>query len=164
MKKKQKRNIIFAIVAIAAVSSVIGYNYYIDTIKIKGNIFGNELQNIQEELKQIGEDFETHKIMYENGDISKQEFIEFIKNNIQEMESVLEKYETLDIPPPFISSVQFFKMSTQSQIDSTKEYLAWVQTSEESYKIRSEELFQQAFDFEMTALAHFNAAKMGKNP
>ena len=164
MRKKQKRNVALAVIAGVIIAAVIGYNYYIDQIKVKGLVFGNELKQIQDDLKALSEDFDNHKVMWEEGEISKDEFVDFLKNNQRQMEQLIERYNELDIPKPFISSVEFFRMSTESQIESIKEYLLWVETGDSSHKVRSEELFQEAFDFEMTALYDFNAAKSGNKP
>ncbi|MEK6866240.1 MAG: hypothetical protein AABX46_02220, partial [Thermoproteota archaeon] len=64
-------------------------------------------------------------------------------------------------PKQFAPSVELFKLSTQTQLDSDKEFIEWIKTGNDSHKIRSDSLIQESFEYEMTALGEFNAAKIG---
>jgi hypothetical protein len=164
LKKTKKHIIILGAIAVILISSVVGYNYYIDQIKTKGFIFGNELKQIQDDLKDMHEEFETQKVLWEDdSDISKQDLTKYTKQHISKLEDLILRYDKLDVPAPFISSVEFFRLSTESQIESTKEFLLWLETDDTSHKIRSDELFQESFDFELIALSHFKDATSGRN-
>lgn len=161
MKKSKKQNIIIASVAIIIIGAIAGYNYSVDQTKQKGLRFGNELQQIQEEVKQLQTEFNSKVIQWKEGDLSQQELSEYSKTHVEKLQNVILKYDGLIPPKQFAPSVELFKLSTQTQLDSDKEFIEWIKTNDTSHKIRSDSLIQESFEYEMTALGEFNAAKAG---
>ena len=49
-------------------------------------------------------------------------------------------------------------------LSKTRAFLQWIKNKDKGAKIRSDSLFQDAFEFELAALAKFNAAKAGVEP
>jgi len=84
--------------------------------------------------------------------------------HISKIEELILRYDDLEPPYAFTSSVDFFKLSTQSQLEADKETIQWIKNNDELAKIRSDSLLQDAFEFELAALAKFNAAKAGIEP
>ena len=161
MKKSKKQNIIIVTIAIIIIGTIAGYNYSVDQIKQKGLKFGNELQQIQEDVKQLQIEFSSKITQWEEEDLSQQELSEYSKNHIEKLQKVILKYDDLIPPKQFAPSVELFKLSTQAQLDSDKEFIEWIKTSDDSHKIRSDSLLQESFEYEMMALGEFNAAKSG---
>ena len=161
MKKSKKQNIIIASVAIIIIGAIAGYNYSVDQTKQKGLQFGNELQQIQEEIKQLQTEFNSKVIQWKEGDLSQEELSEYSKTHIEKLQNAILKYDELIPPKQFTPSVELFKLSTQTQLDSDKEFIEWIKTNDESHKIRSDSLIQESFEYEMAALGEFNAAKAG---
>ena len=73
------------------------------------------------------------------------------------------KYADLQIPDTFSGAVKLLKLSTESQLESDIHLINWIEFGDESEKIRSDELLQQSFEYELAALTSFNEAKKG-NP
>jgi len=161
LKKSKKQNIIIASIAIIIIGAIVGYNYSVEQTKQKGLKFGNELQQIQEEVKQLQTEFNSKIIQWKEGDLSQQELAEYSKTHIEKLQNVILKYDDLMPPKQFAPSVELFKLSTQTQLDSDKEFIEWIKTKDDSHKIRSDSLLQESFEYEMTALGEFNAAKVG---
>ena len=161
MKKVKKQNIIIASIAIIILVAIIGYNYSYDQTKQKGLKFGNELSQIQDEVKQLQVEFDSKITQWKEGDLNDQELAKFSKEHIEKMQDVILRYDDLEPPKQFAPSVELFKLSTQTQLDSDKEFIEWINTKDESHTIRSDSLLQESFEYEMTALAEFNAAKAG---
>jgi len=161
LKKSKKQNIIIVAIAIIIIGTIAGYNYSVDQTKQKGLKFGNELQQIQEDVKQLQTEFNSKITQWEEEDLSQQELSEYSKNHIEKLQNVILKYDDLITPKQFASSVELFKLSTQAQLDSDKEFIEWIKTSDDSHKIRSDSLIQESFEYEMMALGEFNAAKSG---
>ena len=164
MKKSKKQNIIIvsiAIIIIITIGSIASYRYSVDQTKQKGLQFGNELQQIQEEVKQLQTEFNSKVIQWKEGDLSQQELSEYSKTHVEKLQNVILKYDGLIPPKQFAPSVELFKLSTQTQLDSDKEFIEWIKTNDTSHKIRSDSLIQESFEYEMTALGEFNAAKAG---
>ena len=161
MKKSKKQNIIIASIAIIIIGAIAGYNYSVDQTKQKGLRFGNELQQIQEEIKQLQTEFNSKVIQWKEGDLSQEELSEYSKNHVEKLQNEILKYDELIPPKQFAPSVELFKLSTQTQLDSDKEFIEWIKTDDDSHKIRSDSLIQESFEYEMAALGEFNAAKAG---
>ena len=150
-----------AVIAIIIVSTVVGYNYSLDQTKQKGLKFGNDLQKIQEDVKQIQDEFNSKIIQWQEGDLTKEEVFNYSELHFKRLESTILKYDELVIPDIFSASVELFRLSTQSQLESDKEFVEWIKNGQESSRIRSDSLLQESFDYEMMALGQFNVAKIG---
>ena len=161
MKKAKKQNIIIASVAIIIIGAIVAYNYSYDQTRQKGLKFGNELQQIQEDVKQFQIQFDSKITQWKEGDLSLQELLDYSETHVDEMQEAISKYDDLTPPAQFAPSVELFKLSTQAQIDSDKEFIEWIKTKDESHSIRSDSLLQESFEYEMLALGEFNAAKAG---
>ncbi len=161
MKKSKKQNIIIASIAIIIIGAIAGYNYSYDQTRQKGLKFGNELLQIQEDVKQFQIEFHSKITQFEEGDLTQQELLEYSKTHIEKMQSAILKYDDLIPPKQFAPSVELFKLSTQAQLDSDEELIEWIKTGDGSHNIRSDSLLQESFEYEMMALGEFNAAKTG---
>lgn len=151
-------------VVVVLVGGIIGFNYYIDQVKIKGGIFSNQIEQIQEDLTNLQIDFETNVNIYEENDITKEEFLEFSEKHFTKMEELIQRYDELNPPDPFAASVDLFKLSAESQLQRDKQIALWIETGDESYSIRADELHQESFQYELAALADFKEAQLGSNP
>ncbi|HET6518124.1 MAG TPA: hypothetical protein VFG25_07910 [Nitrosopumilaceae archaeon] len=161
MKKKKIQKIAIASIIAAIVGGVVVYNYNIDQIKAKGFNFGNELQQIQDDVAKLQNDFSSKIVQFEEGDLTKEEFLEYSKNHILEMEKIIPRYDRLSPPEPYVSSVKLFKLSTESQIESDREYIKWIETGNGAHMIRSDSLIQEALQYELAALADYKEAQLG---
>jgi hypothetical protein len=146
-------------IGVIVVSLAIFYTYSADQAKIRGFNFGNSLQAIQDELKQVQTEFYSKKTMLDENSISKEEFLAFSETHIQRMKEVLAKYDTLLPPESFANSVNLFRASTQKQIESDELLVGWIRTNDTSSKVRSDLLLQESFEDELAGLASFTKAK-----
>ena len=73
MKKKQKQRIILGIISVVLIVATISYFYSSDQVKIQGFTFGNNLKNIQDELKTLQVEFNSKSTSLEEEDITKEE-------------------------------------------------------------------------------------------
>jgi len=161
LKKSKKQNIIIASVAIIIIAGIAAYNYSADQTKQKGFKFGNDLQQIQEDVKQFQIEFDSKVTQWKEGDMTKEDLLKYAETHIENLENEILKYDKLSPPKQFAPSVELFKLSTQTQLDSDKEFIEWIKTDDESHTIRSDALLQESFEYEMNALGEFNAAKAG---
>jgi hypothetical protein len=164
LSRKKRNNLILVIIVGIIISLVIGYSYSAEQTRIKGFNFGNNLQIIQEELKKIEVGFQSEIIIYQEGETSLEEFSVYSDKHISKIEELILRYDNLEPPNAFASSVELFKLSSQSQLEADKEIISWIKNNDGGAKIRSDELLQEAFEFELAALAKFNAAKAGIEP
>ena len=168
MKKKtansKKGTHIAIVVGAIIIVLVVAFNYYLDHAKISGERFGNNLQQIQEDLKNQVLDYESKIRMWQEGDLTKQEILQISENHLKELEDILSRYDVLLPPQAFAPSLKLFKLSTQSQLESDRLLKEWIETGDNSTKIRSNEILQQSFEYETSALESYNMAKKGISP
>ncbi len=157
----KKQNIIMAGIALAITASIAGYGYSIDQTRQAGFVFGNEISAIQEELTGLQGEFGSHITQWEEGDLTRAELEKFAKSHAQNMEELIARYDALDPPAAFGPSVDVFKLSAESQLESDNEYILWIETGDDAHKIRSDALIQESFEYETAALGKFKRAQLG---
>ncbi|WP_428323859.1 hypothetical protein [Nitrosopumilus sp.] len=161
MKKKKIQNITIGIIAISIIGAIIAYNYSVDQTKQKGLQFGTELEQIQQEVKDLQTKFYSEKTKWEEGDITKEELLEFYDEHLNEFNEIISKYDNLNSPELFESSVELLKISSETQLSSDSEYIKWIETGDESAKVRSDTQFQESVEYELQGLVEFYSAKTG---
>ncbi len=157
--KKTKTTYIAAGIGILIITLGIFYTYSADQAKIRGFNFGNKIQAIQDELKQVQSEFYFKKSMLGENQMTKDEFFEFTQKHFQKLEEIISKYDSLSPPDSFAKSVELFKISTQKQLESDRHLVEWLKTNDTADRVRSDLLLQESFEDEMAALASFNKAK-----
>jgi len=161
LKKKKIQNIIIASTAILIIGSIAAYSYSVEQTKQKGLQFGIELEQIQEEVQELQIKFYSEKTRWNEGDISKEELLEFYKKHLKEFKEIIFKYKELTPPELFKSSVELLKISSETQLESDSQLIEWIKTGDESAKVRSDIQFQEALEYEMLGLVEFYSAKTG---
>ncbi|NNM35929.1 MAG: hypothetical protein HKO48_02300 [Nitrosopumilus sp.] len=161
MKKNKIQNISIVAIAILIIGAIIGYNYSAEQTKQKGFQFGNELAQIQQDVAELQSKFYSEKIKWEEGDISKEELLKYYEEHIEEFEKIISRYDELSTPELFESSVELFKISSETQLQSDIEYISWISTGDESAKVRSDTQIQEAYEYENLGLVEFQLAKAG---
>ena len=136
-------------------------SYSTDITKQKGLQFGNELSQIENELSNIQGKFYSEKTKWNEGDISKEELIKFYKNHIENFRQIILKYDKLTPPELFQSSVALLKISAETQLESDLQFIEWIETGDESAKIRSDALIQESYEYQNLGLVEFQTAKAG---
>ena len=161
MKKNKIQNISILTIAILIIGSIIAYNYSTDITKQKGLQFGNELNEIENNISNIQEKFYSEKIKWAEGDISKTELLEFYEVHVDNFKKNISKYDKLTPPELFQSSVILLKMSAETQLESDLQFIDWIKTGNEASKIRSDTLIQEAYEYQNLGLVEFQTAKVG---
>ena len=159
MKKKTTQNIIIIVIIILIIGSIIAYNYSVDQNKQKGLEFGNELKQIQEDVTKLQIQFYSEKTQWDEGDISKKELLEFYKVHLDKFKEIISRYDKLSPPELFQSSVDLFKISSETQLESDSQFIEWIKTGDELAKIRSDTQIQEAYEYENLGLVEFQLAK-----
>jgi len=164
--KKKKQTTVYAAITIGVIIIALSmfFVYSNDQAKERGKAFGKALEFIQDDLRKLTHSFDSKVSMFKQGDISKGEFLEFTEKHEREMEKIILRYDNLQIPQSFVSSVELFKLSAETQLESDHYMIEWVRPGEAAAHIRSDSLLQQSFDYEMAALSKFKLAQGQTNP
>ena len=141
------------------VAIVIVVNYYLDQTQLSGQRFGDQLAQIQLDLKNETQDFDAHLTQYKHGQISKNQMLNITDSHITIVQNILPRYEQLKAPELFAPSLQLFKLSTETQIESDQALREWVMTGDNATYEKSNQLLQQSFQYEMNALQSYENAK-----
>ncbi len=161
MKKKKIQNIIILAIIVLIIGSIIAYNYSVDQKKQKGLEFGNKLKQIQEDVTQLQIQFYSEKTKWDEEDISKEELLEFYKVHLDKFKEIISRYDKLSPPELFQGSVDLFKISSETQLESDSQFIEWIKTGDELAKIRSDTQIQEAYEYENLGLVEFQLAKKG---
>ena len=161
MKKNKIQNITIVIIVILIIGGILGYNYSADQTKQKGFQFGNELAQIQQDVTELQVKFYSEKTKWDEGDISKKDLLKYYEEHLSEFRQIISRYDKLTPPELFKSSIELFKISSETQLESDIEFIKWITTNDESAKIRSDTQIQEAYEYENLGLAEFQTAKKG---
>lgn len=164
LKKKKKQNIVILAVVISIIIGIIGYNYSAEQTRQKGFQFGNELEQIQTDVKELQTQFYSKKTQWEEGSITKDELFQHYEKHIEKFEEIISLYDKLVPPKSFQSAVDLLKLSSQTQLDSDVQYIKWMETGEVHFKVRSDSQYQEALEYEMSGLVEYYSAKAGIQP
>ena len=174
-------------VGVIIIGMSIFFVYSSDQAKERGKAFGKAVEFVQDDLRKLTHSFDSKVSMFKQGNISKGEFLEFTEKYVnaksyvqyddgeqvtqfrwfsyeEEMEKIILRYDNLQIPQPFVSAVELFKLSAETQLESDKHMIEWVRTGDDMAHIRSDSLLQQSFEYEMAALSKFKSAQGQTNP
>jgi len=164
--KKKKQTTVYAAIAVGVIiiALAIFFVYSSDQAKERGKAFGKALEFIQDDLRKLTHSFDSKVSMFKKGNIEKDMFLEFAEKHKREMEKIVLRYDNLQIPQSFTSSVELFKLSAETQLESDKYMIEWIMTDDEAAQIRSDSLLQQSFEYEMAALSKFKLAQGQTNP
>ena len=164
MKKKKKQNIVILAIVIAIIAGIVSYNYSAEQTRQKGFSFGNELEQIQTEVKDLQTQFYSKKAQWEEGTITQEELFQHYEKHVTEFEKIIAKYDSLDAPESFQGAVNLLKLSSETQLDSDIQFIEWMKTGDESFRIRSDSQYQQSLEYEMSGLVEYYSAKTGVEP
>ena len=151
-------------VGVAIIALSMFFVYSSDQAKERGNAFGKAIEFVQDDLRKQTHSFDSKVSMFKQGDISKDAFLKFGDSHIVEMTAIILRYDNLQIPQPFLSAVELFKLSAETQLESDKYMIEWVSTGDDTAHIRSDQLLQQSFEYEQAALLEFNLVQGQTNP
>ena len=164
MKKNKKQNIVILVVVVAIIVGIVSYNYSAEQTRQKGFAFGNELEKIQTDVKELQTQFYSKKTQWEEGTITQEELFSHYEKHVEKFKNIISQYDKLVPPESFQSAVDLLKLSSQTQLDSDVQYIEWMKTGDESYKVRSDSQYQESLEYEMSGLVEYYSAKTGIQP
>ncbi len=143
---------------------IVSYNYSAEQTRQKGFVFGNDLEKIQNDVKDLQTQFYSKQEQLEEGTITRDELFQYFEKHVENFEEIISRYDGLDTPESFQPAVDLLRLSSQTQLDSDLQYIEWMKTGDDSYKVRSDSQYQQALEYEMTGLVKYYSAKTGIEP
>ena len=151
-------------VGVIIVALSIFFVYSSDQAKERGKAFGKAVEFVQDDLRKLTHSFDSKVSMFKKEVISKGEFLEFADKHEREIEKIILRYDNLQIPQPFVSAIELFKLSAETQLESDKHMIEWVRTGDDTAHVRSDQLLHQSFQYEQAALYEFELQLRNANP
>lgn len=149
----------------AALAAVVGWSQYeAEQTRQQGFAFGNELQDIQADVKSLQTSFYVAVDAWEEGSMDKEQLLEELGGHLVEFEGLMARYDALDPPEGFAGAANLFRLSSQAQLESDRDYVKWLTDGDQGAQTRSDLQLRESFDLEMSALAEFNMARDGPPP
>ena len=151
-------------VGVIIIALSIFFVYSSDQAKERGKAFGKAVEFVQDDLRKQTHSFDSKVSMVKQGDISKDEFLDFAEKHQNEMEKIILRYDNLQTPKLFVPAVELFKLSSETQLEADKYVMEWIRTGDETAQIRSDSFYYQSLQYEQAALLEFNLVQRQVNP
>ena len=163
-KKKQTSVHVAVLVGVVIIVLSVFFVYSNDQAKIRGEAFSKAIEFVQEDLRKTYHSFDSKVSMFNQDNITKDDFLKFAEKHELEMEKIILRYDNLQTPQPFVPAVKLFKLSAETQFEADKYIIEWIRTGDDTAYIRSISSYDQSLQYEQAGLFEFNLVQRQVNP
>ena len=164
-KKKKQTSVRIAVsVGVVIIALSMFFVYSSEQAKIRGEAFSKAIEFVQEDLRKTYHSFDSKVSMFNQGNITKDDFLKFAEKHELEMEKIILRYDNLQTPQPFAPAVKLFKLSAETQFEADKYIIEWIKTGDDTARIRSISSYDQSLQYEQAGLFEFNLVQRQANP
>ena len=164
-KKKKQTSVRIAVsVGVVIIALSIFFVYSSEQAKIRGEAFSKAIEFVQEDLRKTYHSFDSKVSMFNQGNITKDDFLKFAEKHELEMEKIILRYDNLQTPQQFTPAVKLFKLSAETQFEADKYIIEWIRTGDDTARIRSISSYDQSLQYEQAGLFEFNLVQRQANP
>ena len=164
-KKKKQNSVRIAVsVGVVIIALSVFFVYSSEQAKIRGEAFGKAIEFVQEDLRKTYHSFDSKVSMFNQGNITKDDFLKFAEKHELEMEKIILRYDNLQTPQQFTPAVKLFKLSAETQFEADKYIIEWIRTGDDTARIRSISSYDQSLQYEQAGLFEFNLVQRQANP
>tara|TARA_B100000809_G_scaffold102210_1_gene100804 strand:- start:846 stop:1355 length:510 start_codon:yes stop_codon:yes gene_type:complete len=163
-KKKQTSVHVAVLVGVVIIVLSVFFVYSNDQAKIRGEAFSKAIEFVQEDLRKTYHSFDSKVSMFNQSNITKDDFLKFAEKHELEMEKIILRYDNLQTPQPFVPAVKLFKLSAETQFEADKYIIEWIRTGDDTARIRSVSSYDQSLQYEQAGLFEFNLVQRQVNP
>ena len=151
-------------VGVVIIALSVFFVYSSEQAKIRGEAFGKAIEFVQEDLRKTYHSFDSKVSMFNQDNITKDDFLKFAEKHELEMEKIILRYDRLQTPQPFAPAVKLFKLSAETQFEADKYIIEWIRTGDDTARIRSISSYDQSLQYEQAGLFEFNLVQLQANP
>ena len=164
-KKKKQNSVRIAVsVGVVIIALSMFFVYSSEQAKIRGEAFSKAIEFVQEDLRKTYHSFDSKVSMFNQGNITKDDFLKFAEKHELEMEKIILRYDNLQTPQSFAPAVKLFKLSAETQFEADKYIIEWIRTGDDTARIRSISSYDQSLQYEQAGLFEFNLVQRQANP
>ena len=164
--KKKRRSATYAAIAVGVIIITLSifFVYSNEQAKTRGEAFSKAIEFVQEDLRKTYHSFDSKVSMFNQDNITKDDFLKFAEKHELEMEKIIVRYDNLQTPQSFIPAVKLFKLSAETQFEADKYIIEWIRTGDDTAHIRSVSSYEQSLQYEQAGLFEFNLLQRQANP
>ena len=164
-KKKKQISVRIAVsVGVVIIALSMFFVYSSEQAKIRGEAFSKAIEFVQEDLRKTYHSFDSKVSMFNQSNITKDDFLKFAEKHELEMEKIILRYDNLQTPQSFAPAVKLFKLSAETQFEADKYIIEWIRTGDDTARIRSISSYDQSLQYEQAGLFEFNLVQRQANP
>jgi len=164
-KKKKQNSVRIAVsVGVVIIALSMFFVYSSEQAKIRGEAFSKAIEFVQEDLRKTYHSFDSKVSMFNQSNITKDDFLKFAEKHELEMEKIILRYDNLQTPQQFTPAVKLFKLSAETQFEADKYIIEWIKTGDDTARIRSISSYDQSLQYEQAGLFEFNLVQRQANP
>ena len=164
-KKKKQTSVRIAVsVGVVIIALSMFFVYSSEQAKIRGEAFSKAIEFVQEDLRKTYHSFDSKVSMFNQSNITKDDFLKFAEKHELEMEKIILRYDNLQTPQQFTPAVKLFKLSAETQFEADKYIIEWIRTGDDTARIRSISSYDQSLQYEQAGLFEFNLVQRQANP
>jgi len=164
-KKKKQNSVRIAVsVGVVIIALSMFFVYSSEQAKIRGEAFSKAIEFVQEDLRKTYHSFDSRVSMFNQGNITKDDFLKFAEKHELEMGKIILRYDNLQTPQSFAPAVKLFKLSAETQFEADKYIIEWIRTGDDTARIRSISSYDQSLQYEQAGLFEFNLVQRQANP
>ena len=164
-KKKKQNSVRIAVsVGVVIIALSMFFVYSSEQAKIRGEAFSKAIEFVQEDLRKTYHSFDSKVSMFNQDNITKDDFLKFAEKHELEMEKIIVRYSNLQPPQQFAPAVKLFKLSAETQFEADKYIIEWIKTGDDTARIRSISSYDQSLQYEQAGLFEFNLVQRQANP
>ena len=164
-KKKKQNSVRIAVsVGVVIIALSMFFVYSSEQAKIRGEAFSKAIEFVQEDLRKTYHLFDSKVSMFNQGNITKDDFLKFAEKHELEMGKIILRYDNLQTPQSFAPAVKLFKLSAETQFEADKYIIEWIKTGDDTARIRSISSYDQSLQYEQAGLFEFNLVQRQANP
>ena len=98
-KKKKQNSVRIAVsVGVVIIALSMFFVYSSEQAKIRGEAFSKAIEFVQEDLRKTYHSFDSKVSMFNQGNITKDDFLKFAEKHELEMEKIILRYDNLQTP------------------------------------------------------------------
>ncbi len=130
---------------------------------------GNEqeyINNIEEILQQsriITQEYSKWFSLWENGTLTDTEIIDITNKNINDINGLINRLESITPPTKLKNAHEFVILSLRYEKESSENILKYIESRDKQYLDKSDKLFQTSFEYEGKAFTEFSKLGVGSS-
>lgn len=161
-KKDNKINIkLFLGLVPAIVATVMLVNLIMSMQHGNEQDYVNEVEDIWQQASILTKDYDSWLTKWKNGELDDAEMIDITNKNVNDMQLLIDRLENIEPPERLKDAHQFSISSLQYEKESNEHIIKYIETKDEQYLEKSQELFQNAFEYESKAFTEFSRMGVG---